>query len=183
MEEADRFLLKVVQAWEDYGYHINAMSNRTTLLDSRLRSDDAAREHRATVALALVSDEKASAKIGKSLNAKELSSEVHSVVKHLADYIITWVNGNGEDLAKLGVIASVANDTYPFVCGADAKCMKYHVPEERSRVISPWIKSSLVYKLARFRSKGNEDIFLSHYDHMYTSTNGKVSSPGLNTRA
>ena len=154
------------------------MSNRTTLIDSRSPISEEQRLHRATVALALVSEEAASAKIGTwySFGRGSNRLECSNPVKHLADYVVTWVNGNGEDLAKLGVIASVANEAYLFVCGADVNCKLFESPEGKGRVFNSKVKSTLLYKLGRYRSRGNEDITLSHFEHMYTSAHGKVST-------
>jgi dolichyl-diphosphooligosaccharide---protein glycosyltransferase len=67
-------------AWWDYGYQITGIANRTTIADGNTWNH----EHIALLGRCLTSNEQAS----------------HKIVKHLADYVLIWAGGGGDDLAK-----------------------------------------------------------------------------------
>jgi dolichyl-diphosphooligosaccharide--protein glycosyltransferase len=69
-----------VMAWWDYGYQIAGIANRTTIADGNTWNH----EHIAFLGKCLVSPEK----------------ESHKMIRHLADYVLIWTGGGGDDLAK-----------------------------------------------------------------------------------
>ena len=69
-----------VMAWWDYSYQIAGIANRTTIADGNTWNH----EHIATLGRCLTSPEK----------------KAHNIVKHLADYVLIWTGGGGDDLAK-----------------------------------------------------------------------------------
>ncbi|GMH63215.1 hypothetical protein TrRE_jg10188, partial [Triparma retinervis] len=69
-----------IMAWWDYGYQITGIANRTTIADGNTWNH----EH---IAL-----------LGRTLTAPE--KEGHRAARHLADYILIWAGGGGDDLAK-----------------------------------------------------------------------------------
>ena len=69
-----------VMAWWDYGYQITGIANRTTIADGNTWNH----EH---IAL-----------LGRTLTAPE--KEGHRAARHLADYVLIWAGGGGDDLAK-----------------------------------------------------------------------------------
>jgi dolichyl-diphosphooligosaccharide---protein glycosyltransferase len=77
-----------VMAWWDYGYQIAAIANRTTLADGNTWNH----EH---IAL-----------LGKALTASE--EEGYEIARHLADYVLIWGGGGGDDLAKSPHLARIA---------------------------------------------------------------------------
>jgi len=79
-----------VMAWWDYGYQIAGVANRTTIADGNTWNH----EHIAT--------------LGKCLTGPEKKS--HNIVKHLADYVLVWAGGGGDDLAKSPHWHSYEND-------------------------------------------------------------------------
>ena len=92
-----------IMAWWDYGYQITAISNRTTLADGNTWNH----EH---IAL-----------LGKALTSSE--DEGYEIARHLADYVLVWGGGGGDDLAKSPHLARIANSVYRDHCPAgDPTC-------------------------------------------------------------
>lgn len=69
-----------IMAWWDYGYQIAGIANRTTIADGNTWNH----EH---IAL-----------LGKALTGTE--EEGYQISRHLADYVLIWGGGGGDDLAK-----------------------------------------------------------------------------------
>ena len=78
-----------VMAWWDYGYQITGISNRTTMADGNTWNH----EH---IAL-----------LGKILTGE--MEESYQIARHLADYVLVWGGGGGDDLAKSPHLARIAN--------------------------------------------------------------------------
>lgn len=78
-----------ILSWWDYGYQITGIANRTTLADGNTWN----LEH---IAL-----------IGRCLTSSELRA--HKLIRHLADYVLVWSGGGGDDLAKSPHSASRAS--------------------------------------------------------------------------
>lgn len=70
---------------QDYGYQISGIANRTTLADGNTWNH----EHIAT--------------IGRILTAPE--KEAHKLARHLADYVLVWAGGGGDDCKFTNQIA------------------------------------------------------------------------------
>ena len=85
-----------IMAWWDYGYQITAISNRTTLADGNTWNH----EHIALLGMALTASEE----VG------------YSIARHLADYVLVWGGGGGDDLAKSPHLARIANSVYRDHC-------------------------------------------------------------------
>jgi dolichyl-diphosphooligosaccharide--protein glycosyltransferase len=95
-----------IMAWWDYGYQITAIANRTTLADGNTWNH----EH---IAL-----------LGKALTASE--DEGYQIARHLADYVLVWGGGGGDDLAKSPHLARIANSVYRDHCPAgDPTCRAF----------------------------------------------------------
>merc|ERR1719235_3087725 len=69
-----------VMAWWDYGYQIAGIANRTTIADGNTWNH----EHIAT--------------LGRMLTSPV--TEAHRAIRHLADYVLVWAGGGGDDMAK-----------------------------------------------------------------------------------
>lgn len=78
-----------IMAWWDYGYQITGISNRTTIADGNTWNH----EHIAF--------------LGRTLTAPE--KEAHRIARHLADYVLVWAGGGGDDLAKSPYLRRIAN--------------------------------------------------------------------------
>lgn len=95
-----------IMAWWDYGYQITAIANRTTLADGNTWNH----EH---IAL-----------LGKALTASE--EEGYEIARHLADYVLVWGGGGGDDLAKSPHLARIANSVYRDHCPVgDPTCRSF----------------------------------------------------------
>eukprot|EP00957_Ditylum_brightwellii_P136945 10443783-Ditylum_brightwellii.AAC.1 len=94
-----------IMAWWDYGYQIAAIANRTTLADGNTWNH----EHIALLGMILTAPEK----------------EAHRIAKHLADYVLIWAGGGGDDVAKHLHLARIANSVYRHVCPEDPTCSSY----------------------------------------------------------
>ena len=93
-----------VMSWWDYGYQITGIANRTTIADGNTWNH----EH---IAL-----------LGKCLTGPE--KESHRIIRHLADYVLIWAGGGGDDLAKSPHMARIANSVYSDICPGDPTCRR-----------------------------------------------------------
>lgn len=85
-----------IMAWWDYGYQITGIANRTTIADGNTWNH----EHIALLGRILTSPEK----------------EAHRIARHLADYVLVWAGGGGDDLAKSPHLLRIANSVYRGLC-------------------------------------------------------------------
>jgi dolichyl-diphosphooligosaccharide---protein glycosyltransferase len=115
-----------VMAWWDYGYQITGIGERTTIADGNTWNH----EHIATLGRCLVSPEE----------------EAHQIVRHLADYVLVWTGGGGDDLAKSPHMARISNSVYSDICPGDPTCRKFGFMD-RNRTPKPMMAASLLYKL------------------------------------
>jgi len=114
-----------VMAWWDYGYQITGIAKRTSIADGNTWNH----EHIATLGRTLTSPEK------KAWNA----------IRHLADYVLVWAGGRGDDLAKSPHLARIGNSVFPEHCGDDdPKCNKFGFNGDRSP--TPMMANSFLYK-------------------------------------
>jgi len=96
-----------IMAWWDYGYQITAIANRTTIADGNTWNH----EHIALLGRVLTSPEK----------------EGHRIARHLADYVLVWAGGGGDDVAKSPHLARIANSVYRHMCPGDPTCSRFGV--------------------------------------------------------
>jgi len=138
-----------VMAWWDYGYQITAIANRTTIADGNTWNH----EHIALLGRALTSSEK----------------EGHRIARHLADYVLVWAGGGGDDLAKSPHLARIANSVYRSMCPNDPTCSQFGMTRQGP---SKMMRESLLYKLVRH---GKEDVTAdpNRFKHKMTSKYGK----------
>ena len=94
-----------VMAWWDYGYQITGIANRTTIADGNTWNH----EH---IAL-----------LGKALTTN--MDEGYEIARHLADYVLVWGGGGGDDLAKSPHLARIANSVYRDLCPEDPTCRSF----------------------------------------------------------
>jgi len=99
-----------VMAWWDYGYQITGIGNRTTIADGNTWNH----EHIATLGRCLTSPTK----------------EAHRIIRHLADYVLVWAGGGGDDLAKSPHLARIANSVFDDVCPGDPTCRYFGFDQE-----------------------------------------------------
>ena len=114
-----------VMAWWDYGYQIAGIANRTTIADGNTWNH----EHIATLGRCLTSPEK----------------EAHRIIRHLADYVLIWTGGGGDDLAKSPHMARIGTSVYDDICPGDPTCRQFGMMQ--SGQPTPMMAASLLYKL------------------------------------
>merc|ERR1712161_151744 len=81
-----------ILSWWDYGYQITGIGNRTTIADGNTWNH----EHIALLGRILTGPEK----------------DAHRIARHLADYVLVWAGGGGDDLAKSPHLKRIANSVY-----------------------------------------------------------------------
>mmetsp|Transcript_56512 Transcript_56512/g.127035 ORF Transcript_56512/g.127035 Transcript_56512/m.127035 type:complete len:887 (+) Transcript_56512:73-2733(+) len=141
-----------VMAWWDYGYQITGVAKRTSIADGNTWNH----EHIATLGRMLTSPEK------KAWNA----------IRHLADYVLVWAGGHGDDLGKSPHLARIGNSVFPDHCGDDdPKCMKFGFHADNSP--TPMMAKSLLYRLVKHGIDGVK-VNQSLFKHVHTTRNGRM---------
>ena len=142
-----------VMAWWDYGYQITGIANRTTIADGNTWNH----EHIALLGRCLTSPEK----------------EAHRVARHLADYVLIWAGGGGDDLAKSPHMARIANSVYRDVCPGDPTCRMFGFTDKYGTP-TPMMEASLLYKLHGHGQKAGVTVDPNRFREVFTSKYGKV---------
>jgi dolichyl-diphosphooligosaccharide--protein glycosyltransferase len=141
-----------VMAWWDYGYQITGIGNRTTIADGNTWNH----EHIAT--------------LGRILSAPEERS--HRIAKHLADYVLVWAGGGGDDLAKSPHMARIGNSVYGDICPGDPTCSQfgfYHGGKP-----TKMMENCLLYKMCLNGQPGVKPLNSSLFRQVFMSKYGKV---------
>merc|ERR1712061_340844 len=121
-----------VMAWWDYGYQITGIAKRTSIADGNTWNH----EHIATLGKMLTSPQK----------------KAHNAIRHLADYVLVWAGGGGDDLAKSPHLARIGNSVFPDHCGDDnPKCNKFSFYSDHTP--TPMMRQSLLYKLVAHKTQ------------------------------
>ena len=142
-----------VMAWWDYGYQISAIANRTTIADGNTWNH----EH---IAL-----------LGKTLTTD--LDEGWNIARHLADYLLVWTGGGGDDLAKSPHLARIANSVYRDHCPDDPTCRVFGFLD-REGTPSAMMGRSLLYRLHSHKLKPGVEAPADKFAEVYRSNYGKV---------
>jgi dolichyl-diphosphooligosaccharide--protein glycosyltransferase len=142
-----------VMAWWDYGYQISAIANRTTIADGNTWNH----EH---IAL-----------LGKTLTTD--LDEGWSIARHLADYLLVWAGGGGDDLAKSPHLARIANSVYRDHCPDDPTCRVFGFVD-REGTPSAMMGRSLLYRLHSHKLKPGVEAPADKFEEVHRSKYGKV---------
>jgi dolichyl-diphosphooligosaccharide---protein glycosyltransferase len=135
------------------GYQIAAIANRTTLADGNTWNH----EHIALLGKALTTD---------------LESG-WEIARHLADYVLVWGGGGGDDLAKSPHLARIANSVYRDHCPDDPTCRAFGFVD-RQGTPSSMMKRSLLYGLHGHQLKPDVEVSADRFQEVYRSTYGRV---------
>jgi len=138
-----------VMAWWDYGYQITSIANRTTIADGNTWNH----EHIALLAKILTGP----------------LEEGYEIARHLADYILVWSGGNGDDVDKSPHLARIANSVYRDMCN-DPVCSQFGFMRGRDgrREPTPQMMNSLVFNLVRMElSQDHTKMFKEVYSTKY----------------
>eukprot|EP00584_Thalassiosira_punctigera_P022138 CAMPEP_0172552596 /NCGR_PEP_ID=MMETSP1067-20121228/46223_1 /TAXON_ID=265564 ORGANISM="Thalassiosira punctigera, Strain Tpunct2005C2" /NCGR_SAMPLE_ID=MMETSP1067 /ASSEMBLY_ACC=CAM_ASM_000444 /LENGTH=960 /DNA_ID=CAMNT_0013340615 /DNA_START=110 /DNA_END=2995 /DNA_ORIENTATION=+ len=142
-----------IMAWWDYGYQITGIANRTTIADGNTWNH----EH---IAL-----------LGKALTGSV--EEGYQIARHLADYVLIWGGGGGDDLAKSPHLARIANSVYRDHCPGDVTCRQFGFVD-RQGTPSAMMEESFLYALHSHRLKPGVIADPEKFEPVYRSKYGKV---------
>jgi len=141
-----------VMAWWDYGYQITGIANRTTMADGNTWNH----EHIALLARTLTSAEK----------------EGHRIARHLADYVLVWAGGGGDDLAKSPHIVRIANSVYRHMCPGDPSCSTFGRGQDGRP--SPMMAESLLFKLHSAGMMEGVEVDPNRFKEVFRTKYGRV---------
>ncbi|KAJ1617902.1 hypothetical protein T492DRAFT_473025 [Pavlovales sp. CCMP2436] len=129
------------------------MAERTTIADGNTWNH----EHIAT--------------LGRCLTAPE--KHAHRIIRHLADYVLLWTGGGGDDLAKSPHMARIGNSVYDDICPGDPTCRQFGF-DRQSGAPTPMMANSLLYKLHSHKHRPGVEADPSRFQEVYSSKYGKV---------
>eukprot|EP00603_Paraphysomonas_imperforata_P004520 CAMPEP_0114421070 /NCGR_PEP_ID=MMETSP0103-20121206/4886_1 /TAXON_ID=37642 ORGANISM="Paraphysomonas imperforata, Strain PA2" /NCGR_SAMPLE_ID=MMETSP0103 /ASSEMBLY_ACC=CAM_ASM_000201 /LENGTH=704 /DNA_ID=CAMNT_0001589575 /DNA_START=236 /DNA_END=2351 /DNA_ORIENTATION=+ len=141
-----------VLAWWDYGYQITGIGNRTSIADGNTWNH----EHIALIGRCLTSPEK----------------RAHAMIKHLADYVLIWAGGGGDDLAKSPHMARIGNSVFDDICPDDPTCQNFGFYQGGKP--TPMMANSLLFKLHRNRVNPQVNVDPKRFKEVFMSEYGKV---------
>jgi len=140
-----------VMAWWDYGYQITGVANRTSIADGNTWNH----EHIATLGRMLTSPEK----------------KAHNAIRHLADYVLVWAGGRGDDMGKSPHLARIGNSVFPDHCGDDDPlCHKFSF--DRDGTPTPMMAKSLLYKAVNHNKKQGVTLNSKYWQEVHTTKYG-----------
>eukprot|EP00672_Neobodo_designis_P017275 CAMPEP_0174851032 /NCGR_PEP_ID=MMETSP1114-20130205/21265_1 /TAXON_ID=312471 /ORGANISM="Neobodo designis, Strain CCAP 1951/1" /LENGTH=812 /DNA_ID=CAMNT_0016085533 /DNA_START=34 /DNA_END=2472 /DNA_ORIENTATION=- len=143
-----------VMAWWDYGYQITGIGERTSIADGNTWNH----EHIATLGYCLTSPVK----------------RAHELIRHLADYVLVWSGGGGDDLAKSPHMARIGNSVYRDICPKDPLCTKFGFRGANHEDPTPMMRQSLLYNLHAHNMKPGVRVDPKLFKEAYTSKYGLV---------
>lgn len=141
-----------VMAWWDYGYQITGIANRTSIADGNTWNH----EHIATLGRMLTSPVK----------------DAHRAIRHLADFVLVWAGGGGDDMAKSPHLARIANSVYEGHCKGDPTCQLFGFNQDGSP--TPMMKDSLLYQLVQNGLVPGVSVDSDRFQQVFSSKFGKV---------
>ncbi|KAH9189348.1 hypothetical protein AeNC1_008676 [Aphanomyces euteiches] len=139
-----------IMAWWDYGYQITGIGNRTTIADGNTWNH----EHIALLGRCLTSPEK----------------RAHNIIRHLADYVLIWAGGGGDDLAKSPHLARIGNSVFEDICPGDPLCSNFGFYSQGNP--TPMMKKSLLYRLHQHGINPQVDVDPSRFRPVFQSKYG-----------
>lgn len=116
-----------VLAWWDYGYQITGIAERTTLADGNTWNHEQI------------------AVIGKMLTSPVETA--HSLVRHVADYVLIWAGQLADDLKKSTHMARIGNSIFGDICPDDPQCRNFGFSDAAFQYPSSSMRNSLLYHL------------------------------------
>jgi len=141
-------------AWWDYGYQITGIAKRTSIADGNTWNH----EHIATLGRTLTSPEK----------------KAWNVIRHIADYLLVWAGGGGDDLGKSPHLARIGNSVFPEHCGDDdPKCTKFGFHGDHSQP-TQMMARSLLYKAVMHNMVDNVSLNARLFKEVHTTRNGMM---------
>jgi len=140
-----------VMAWWDYGYQITGVANRTSIADGNTWNH----EHIATLGRILTGPEK----------------RCHNAMRHLADYVLVWAGGHGDDMGKSPHLARIGNSVFPDHCGdEDPMCQKFSFYQDGSP--TPMMARSFLYKAVNHNVKEGVSLSPKYWKEVHSTKYG-----------
>ena len=109
--------------------------------------------------------------LGRCLTSPE--KKAHNLIKHLADYVLLWTGGGGDDLAKSPHMARIGNSVYNDICPNDQTCSHFGF-YNRQLDPTPMMAESLLYKMSVMHQRPGVHIDDKLFSLVYQSKYGKV---------
>jgi dolichyl-diphosphooligosaccharide---protein glycosyltransferase len=109
--------------------------------------------------------------LGRALTSPE--KRAHNIVKHLADYVLIWTGGGGDDLAKSPHMARIANSVFDDMCPGDPTCEQFGF-YNRQMDPTPMMAKSLLYKLHQNRIRPGVKVDPNLFKEVYMTKFGKI---------
>lgn len=97
----------------------------------------------------------------------------YEYIRHLADYVLVWSGGGGDDLAKSPHMRRIANSVYPELCPGDPICSSFR-RNYKNGTVTQKMQESLLYTLTQHNIADGVKVKPEHYEEAYTSSHGKV---------
>jgi len=141
-----------VMAWWDYGYQITGIGNRTSIADGNTWNH----EHIATLGYCLTSPVK----------------KAHKLIRHLADYVLIWAGGGGDDLAKSPHMARIGNSVYGDLCPGDPLCTHFGFYSGGVSQPTASMERSLLYQLHQHKIRPGVEVSDKYFKEVFRSRYG-----------
>lgn len=109
--------------------------------------------------------------LGRALTSPE--KKAHEIIKHMADYVLIWTGGGGDDLAKSPHMARIANSVFDDVCPDDPLCSKFGFYNKQMDP-TPMMEESLLFKLHRYRSRQGVSVDPEMFKLVFQSKYDKI---------
>ena len=100
----------------------------------------------------------------------------YEIARHMADYMLVWAGGGGDDLAKSPHLARIANSVYRDMC-SDPVCSQFGFvqdPQTRQRRPSRQMGRSLLANLVSYRINPDAKVDPEQFQEVFKSKFGKV---------
>merc|ERR1712048_1546884 len=96
-----------------------------------------------------------------------------NVIRHLADYVLVWAGGRGDDLAKSPHLARIGNSVFPDHCGDDdPRCSKFGFYDNDQSKPTPMMKKSLLFNLVSHGGQPGAKADLTLWKPVHTTKYG-----------
>merc|ERR1712228_790298 len=94
-----------------------------------------------------------------------------NAIRHLADYVMVWAGGRGDDLAKSPHLARIGNSVFPDHCGDDdPRCEKFGFYGDGSP--TKMMAESFLYKAVKHGMKEGARLNQKLFKEVHTTKNG-----------
>ena len=94
-------------------------------------------------------------------------------VRHLADYVLIWTGGGGDDLAKSPHMARIGNSVFQDICPGDPTCAQFGFYGQGEP--TPMMRKSLLYNLHSAGQKQGIEVDGNRFKEVFMSKYGKVT--------